>query len=223
MNARGILRRAPGPAIATDESGHVVAWNRAAGQLFAFESKAGTRGRYIHELLRTRDVFGNRLPETNAPFLDMVKRGEPIRAFEVNARKVSGERVQLSISIVVVLGSDSGRQDEIVYLLTPLLRRRRADDLLERVLTDLADGREVLKRAASGRGGKGRAAKGARLTRRQAQVLKLLAAGHDNRQIAKVLGVSVNTVRSHSQALLKNLGVRTRLEAVAVAFRDQLV
>lgn len=55
------------------------------------------------------------------------------------------------------------------------------------------------------------------LTPRQAEVLALLERGRTTRQIADELHLSVETVRNHIRRLLKNLGVHSRLEAVAVA------
>jgi DNA-binding CsgD family transcriptional regulator len=49
------------------------------------------------------------------------------------------------------------------------------------------------------------------------RVLALLERGRTTRQIADELHLSVETVRNHIRRLLKNLGVHSRLEAVAVA------
>ena len=59
------------------------------------------------------------------------------------------------------------------------------------------------------------------LTPRQAQVLGLLEKGHSTEQIANELHLSVETVRNHVRGILRNLGVRSRLEAVALAHRDR--
>jgi DNA-binding CsgD family transcriptional regulator len=55
------------------------------------------------------------------------------------------------------------------------------------------------------------------LTRRQADVLALLADGLTNAEIADRLVLSVRTVDTHVAAILDRLGVRTRREAAAVA------
>jgi DNA-binding CsgD family transcriptional regulator len=56
-------------------------------------------------------------------------------------------------------------------------------------------------------------AEGVALTARQHQVLALICAGRHNEEIAVELGISAGTVRHHVSALLRSLGVRTRLEA----------
>ena len=45
-------------------------------------------------------------------------------------------------------------------------------------------------------------------------MLQLLAAGRSNEGIAAGMGISVNTVRSHVQAVLRKLGAERRLGAV---------
>jgi two-component system, NarL family, response regulator DevR len=55
------------------------------------------------------------------------------------------------------------------------------------------------------------------LTSREQQVLELLAAGLDNREIARQLGITYATVRTHVRNLLEKIGVHSRLEAVVRA------
>lgn len=61
------------------------------------------------------------------------------------------------------------------------------------------------------------------LTPRELEVLALLGRGVGTRDIAHRLGVSPNTVRNHVRAVLGKLGAKTRLEAVTIARRLDLV
>lgn len=74
-------------------------------------------------------------------------------------------------------------------LLARLIRRRREQD-------------EALRRLS-------------RLTRREQEVLRLLAQGADNDGIAQALVISPQTARTHVQNVLGKLGVHSRLEAAA--------
>ncbi|GLW92232.1 response regulator transcription factor [Actinokineospora globicatena] len=58
------------------------------------------------------------------------------------------------------------------------------------------------------------------LSRREFQVLQLIADGLENQAIAKVLFVSVETVRTHVKSILRKFGARDRTHAVAVAFKS---
>jgi DNA-binding NarL/FixJ family response regulator len=62
-----------------------------------------------------------------------------------------------------------------------------------------------------------------RLTRREHEVLQLLAEGHDTRGIAKELNISVNTCRGYIKSLLARLGAHSQLQAVAIATGHGLV
>ena len=64
---------------------------------------------------------------------------------------------------------------------------------------------------------------GATLSRREQQVLALLADGLVNKQIAARLGISTNTVKTHLELLFEKLGVTTRAEAVATAVKRGLL
>ena len=65
--------------------------------------------------------------------------------------------------------------------------------------------------------------KRATMTDRQMDILRLLAVGKTNRQIGSQLDIAENTVRVHLSAIFKNLGVKTRTEAVFVAVRNGMV
>jgi DNA-binding CsgD family transcriptional regulator len=61
------------------------------------------------------------------------------------------------------------------------------------------------------------------LTERELEVLRLVAAGKSNRQIAAELVISDHTVRRHLQNIFAKLGVSSRAAATAFAFRHALV
>ena len=82
-------------------------------------------------------------------------------------------------------------------LLARLIRRRREQDQALRTLS--------------------------RLTRREREVLRLLAQGTDNDGIAQTLVISPQTARTHVQNVLGKLGVHSRLEAAAFVTRSGLL
>lgn len=115
---------------------------------------------------------------------------------------VSGERVE---PFDRVAGLQLGADD---YLTKPFA----PDELIARV-------RRLLVRS----GENGRTELRAKLTRREGEVLDLLATGRTQPQIAEELVISSSTVASHIEHILGKLGVHSRAEAVAVAHRSGLV
>ena len=60
-----------------------------------------------------------------------------------------------------------------------------------------------------------------RLTARQRELLRLVAAGHTNAQVARRLGVTEKTVGKHLENIYASLQVSSRTAAVARAFPDE--
>jgi two-component system NarL family response regulator len=62
-----------------------------------------------------------------------------------------------------------------------------------------------------------------RLTDREMEVLKLVAQGLNNRDIAKKLYISENTVKNHIRNILEKLHLHSRMEAVVYAVREKMI
>jgi len=220
MTANEIAMEAPGPAIAVDRDNRILAVNRAARDLFGFSARSSLLDRSLFELIHGRDVFGNRLSDRADGLWQMVSLREPVHSFEISARKGTGEGLRLSIHVVVVLGPAEGDR-ALVYLMTPVLRRRKADEAIERILTERTErGVASVPRTIDPRSAQSTPA---RLTPRQSEVLRLLANGANVDEIAGALGISIHTVRTHIQRILETLDVHSQVEAVARAFRDRLI
>ena len=61
------------------------------------------------------------------------------------------------------------------------------------------------------------------LSAREREVFRLIAAGHSNGQISRELGISLRTVTTHASHILNKLGLTTRSELIAVAYREELI
>ena len=62
-----------------------------------------------------------------------------------------------------------------------------------------------------------------RLTERELEVLRLVAKGLSNREIATELVIAENTVKNHVRNILEKLQLRSRMEAAMYAVREKLV
>lgn len=61
------------------------------------------------------------------------------------------------------------------------------------------------------------------LSSREYEVLKLIAQGHSNKEIAERLFVSVNTIKSHIQKIFEKLEVQNRTQAIVKARDIKLI
>ncbi|TGN72704.1 response regulator transcription factor [Streptomyces bauhiniae] len=111
-----------------------------------------------------------------------------------------------------------------------LLKRSRPEEIVHAVRL-VAAGDSLLfpasVRQLAARYGTGRAdtepLAGARLTEREAEVLRLMARGLTNAEIAAGLVVGAETVKSHVSAVLAKLGARDRTQAVIAAYESGFV
>ncbi|MEU3452818.1 response regulator transcription factor [Micromonospora sp. NPDC006766] len=109
-----------------------------------------------------------------------------------------------------------------------LLKRARPSEVVEAIRV-VAAGESLLFPAAirqfvgayGGRGGDG--LRSARLTEREAEVLRLMATGLSNTEIAGRLVVGVETVKTHVGNLLAKLDARDRTQAVIAAYESGFV
>ncbi|MFD4529085.1 response regulator [Streptomyces sp. NPDC058470] len=110
-----------------------------------------------------------------------------------------------------------------------LLKRSRPAEIVQAVRT-VAAGDSVLFPAAlrtmvSGRpkpGSRGALAR-AQLTEREAEVLRLMAQGMSNGEIAAALFLGVQTVKTHVSSTLAKLGARDRTQAVVIAYESGFI
>jgi DNA-binding NarL/FixJ family response regulator len=120
---------------------------------------------------------------------------------------VSGERTEpLDRAAGLLVGGDD-------YLVKPC----HPDELLARVR------RLMFRRSPNGRISWHRATGDVSLTSRELEVLGLLAEGMRPQEIARDLVISPKTVASHIQRVLAKLGAHSRVEAVAIAYREGFV
>jgi len=133
------------------------------------------------------------VPVANQAFAQKIVGNVASTEYDVTLRKRDGTLVRGEISSVPVRG---GQNIAGVFGLVAL------------------DERAPPPRAADGE---------VSLTPRQAQVLHLLARGCSTEQMADELGVAQDTIRNHIRAILRRLGVHSRLEAVIEAHARQLV
>ncbi|MET8449312.1 response regulator transcription factor [Streptomyces sp. NPDC005209] len=116
-----------------------------------------------------------------------------------------------------------------------LLKRARPAEIVHAVrlvaegesLLFPASVRQLAARYGEGEGDGNRAARAAleraRLTEREAEVLRLMARGLSNAEIADRLFVGTETVKSHVSAVLAKLGARDRTQAVIAAYESGFV
>ena len=117
--------------------------------------------------------------------------------------------------IVFVSGARTESFDRVAGLLLGandyISKPFREDELLARIQSLLGRSHQVAARTVA-----------SRLTARELQVLRLLSNGLGPDDIARLMVISPKTVGAHVEHIYMKLGVQTRAQAVAVAYRGEL-
>ena len=176
------------------------------------------------------------------PSLDLVARDLPLRDIEPVAAKHSPAVVLLDIGALggphdlvalrqhlpdarIIVLAHRPTAAECTQLLSfgatgCLSKETEARDIISAI--HLASrGMHVLPRSAAAGGGVERlGSEGSELTAREGEVLELLQDGRTNSEIAEVLSIGVETVRTHARSIYRKLGVPSRRELARKAQQE---
>jgi PAS domain S-box-containing protein len=194
--------------VAVDAQGRIVLWNDAAEKILGYSPRE-VLGKACCEILKGLDASGNRLCHSGCHVLTMVKRGERVQHYDMEVATKNGRALWVNVSIVVIPGSRQGLEVTVHLFRDVTYLHRLQELILEK--EDLAPAPASNNGAAP------------ELTKRERQILQLVAGGLRTDAISDKLCISPATVRNHVQNILAKLDVHSRLEAVALALKHHLV
>lgn len=201
------FQRASDGVFAVDQGMRVVYWNRAAARIFGVDAAAAL-GRRCDEIVAGFETSGAALCTPDCRVMECALRSHAAETYDLVRRVAADDRQWLNVTIVVLRGHRRA-STLAVHLVRDVTERRRMEGRVGRILAALPAADLALAMPA--------------ITRREADVLRLLACGATNAKIAEAMGISATTVRNHIEHLLGKLGVHTKLEAVVYAARHGML
>jgi DNA-binding NarL/FixJ family response regulator len=162
-----------------------------------------------------------------SPDVVLLDIGLPGRSGLELGREILEQRPDTKIVVVTSFDDQRALQEAVRLGFHGFLTKDTKLPQLVRAITDVAEGQLVVPHRLAIRRRSGESEESdllaSQLTRREREVLGLLASGSNSSEIARALLVSPNTVRTHVQSILAKLQVHSRLEAVAFATRHHLL
>ncbi len=223
------------PAFANDQNHRIIFWNKGAERMMD-RTAAQTLGRLCHEIFCGKDPFGNRFCGESCSVDTSMARHEGMNRFEISVGERNRMR-SIGVTVVEIPGSRAGTFTA-VHIMDEIDEKGR----LARELARLREFTAAPSHAAQSAGGPSHdgsvpitlhrspsqggqppemdASVTEQLSERELDVLRAIASGLANKDIANSLHISVATTRNHVQHILKKLDVHSKLEAVALAFRN---
>jgi PAS domain S-box-containing protein len=205
--------------LAVDRDQRIVLWNGGAEALLGFKAEE-VLGRHCYEVIGGQDESGRIACQAGCLDLLMTRRQEPVRTHDLLVRTKAGRESWVSVSTLRV---SSGRRDlcVLVHLFRDVSRQKETERLVERLLFTAA--KFSLSPGTDQPMSSPAFLPVQAMTKREREVLRLLASGASTQAIATKLGISPATARNHINKILVKLGVHSRLEAVTFALRNGLV
>lgn len=191
-------------AFAVGPDGRINRWNQVAKKILGYSSREAI-GRPCCDLFVATDDGGARLCYRGCHAKTLVQMGKLVPTFDMPTRTKTGRPIWISLSTLVL----------------PTGRARR--ELRVHLFRDVTTTRELLTFIREQHSDSVPLTQATRLTRRELEILRLVARGLNTQAAAERLHVSQATVRNHMQNIFHKLGVHSRVEAMAYASRHRLL
>lgn len=214
-------------AYVIDDQHRIILWNEAAEAILGYTAEE-VKGRLCYEVIAGQDERGRLICRDHCrPFVASGRR-KLVPNFDILVRTKQGETRWINVSIIAVPGSGD-KPRAIIHLFRDINAKKQAEAFAAEIASRVQQ-LEVPQPAFSPSLSNSAVLAANNvgpmlddLTRRELQVLELLAGGADTIAIANELMISETTVRNHIQRILRKLGVHSRLEAVASAREHGLI
>jgi PAS domain S-box-containing protein len=201
---RGLVAAADG-AFALTGDGRITLWNLAAARITGYQANE-VLGRRCCDVFVGCDAESDRFCLASCRLLGQIRNGEPVETFDLQTTSKGGRPIWLNMTAVVLPVADA-QVPRVIRTFRDIIA---VEDVLALIRYRLAG-----TPAKDDRIG--------RLTRREVEVLRFMAAGATNRALARRLHVSPATIRNHTHNIFEKLGVRNRLAAVTYALSQLLI
>ena len=195
-------------AFAVDEEGRIRSWNASAARLFGYTCSEAL-DQFCYTLLEGRGGAGCNARRGDRP---CAPDGCQSPAFDLEVRVRSGRRIWVNISTLIY--RDERRERRlVVHLAREITVRKKNEEFVRQVVS--------LSRRLSN--GDAPGAPATRLSDQECRILRSFAGGRNSAEIARDLGISLQTLRNHLHRINQKLGTHNRLEAVMQSMQAGLI
>jgi DNA-binding CsgD family transcriptional regulator len=202
-------------AFVVDLRQRILSWNAAAEALLGYREQE-VLGKQCGAVL---GMCGNHGADCTSPGCNAITniiRGRLTPCVEVTARTKTGDIRWLSLSTMTA--HTPAGEARIVHLFRDITEQRQAAQTAQQ-----AGDRQPRRMVSASATRTEERRPPLTLTRREYEVLRLLAIGQTTSEIATALSISPITARNHVTRVIEKLEVKTRLQAVVVASRFGLI
>lgn len=205
------------PAFALDPNGRFAAWNKAAAELFGL-TKEKVIGSSCKNVIQGVDECGMCCTE-NCTIQQRARNHQPLKNYDIQVN-ANGKRQWCNVSVIIV-DEFKSTNPYTIHIVRPSDIQKRFELLVRDFVVNetslpTVNLTEILSTKTA-------PSSATDLTKREMEILKLLAKGERTSQIAEQLFISKTTANNHIQHIMKKLSAHSRLEAIRRAEQAGLI
>ncbi|MGH9690138.1 MAG: LuxR C-terminal-related transcriptional regulator [Candidatus Acidiferrales bacterium] len=201
-------------AFAVTDQCEICSWNKAAEKLFGY-NRVEAVGKGCQPLLHGRTVLGIEVWGGNCGIWDCAARRVDVPNFDLEVKIHSGRRIWISVSTLLYESSRNHRH-LIVHFAHDITEEKKNEELLRKMT-------QISRQLASVPDVVGRMPPVSPLSEQERDILQLFSVGKNSTEIARQLGITLQTLRNHLHHINQKLHTHNRLEAVTHAMQRKLV
>ena len=206
-------------AFVVDEQLRIQFWNEPAEKIMGF-GNGDVIGQKCYRILQGSDEQSRLICKACCQVAHSALKSEPVPNYDMRVNTNQGDERWLNMSVITPKMGRNGAQKVIVHLFRDI-SHKKDDEILFRRILDTAQRYQNISFVLDNEIESNPLVE--RLTKREREVLALLARSLSTQEIAEALFISPNTARNHIQRILQKLNVHSRLEAVTYTLNKGLL
>jgi len=208
------------PIFCVDRDLRIALWNEPLKELLGYSAE-DVLGRHCYSLIGCRNGAGNPLCHDNCmETLEKLHQEKLVPAREFIVTSKDGRDVCVNVT-TILMPSWSKKMNILIHIFRDISFQKGLERFIESLQVEVA---KLSLKPEDNLPESGPASPPpGTVTRREEEILRLLASGSSTKAIARKLFISPGTVRNHVNKILGKLGVHSRLEAVILALRRGLI
>src|SRR6185312_58054 len=191
-----LLEHTSDAAFVLSNEGSIQYWNKAAERLLGYSSKEVLH-KTCYEVLQGTGPLGTQVCHDGCTVMDCAGKQTDIPNFDMSVRTRSGQRT-------------------LIHLAHDITEQKTTEQLVRKVV-DLSQQLGDIGASV------GRPTPISPLSDQEKHILRLFAEGKDSPDVAKALGITLQTLRNHLHHINQKLRTHNRLEAVMNALQRKLI
>ena len=211
-----------GVIVADTKTQRIVLWNPAATGIFGYSPSEALNGMRVEDLVPERFKAQHRAGMARYHKTGKGTYTDANRLLDLPAIAKSGKEIRVEMSLSPVGPEDDEGGPYVLAIVRDITERNRAEEFATQLLRHLSgelvpDPDAALPEVSSEPRVPLQEAQKVELTARELEVLRLLALGKTNRQIAQEMLVSLSSVKAYVRRVTEKLGVSDRTQAAVRA------